>query len=89
MILIALRVKFDFDSSLNVKSNFWRPSNESLFYSLKELPLGHGRLVDLDLLEAMHCPIKPLFEAQGWANYFPSTPKVAYEPVIRLFYANL
>ncbi|KAF3655485.1 hypothetical protein FXO37_15917 [Capsicum annuum] len=49
----------------------------------------HSRLVDLDLLESLHCHIKSLFEFHGWTNIFSNTPKISYELLIRLFYANL
>lgn len=49
----------------------------------------HERVVDLDLMSALQCQIKELFEFQGWSHFFSSTPKVVYEPFIRLFYANL
>ncbi|KAH0673758.1 hypothetical protein KY284_024845 [Solanum tuberosum] len=46
------------------------------------------RVVDLDLLSSLDCPIKPFYEFQGWANIF-FIPMEVYEPRIRLFYANL
>lgn len=49
----------------------------------------HGRIVDLNLLKSLHCHIKSLFDFQGQANILSNTPKLAYEPFIRLFYANL
>lgn len=49
----------------------------------------HGRIIDLDLLLTLHYPIKEVFEYQGWAKVFSSSPKVVYKPLVRLFYANL
>lgn len=55
---------------------------------MKDKPLVHGRIVDLDILTFLDFPIKTLFEFQGWENIF-SMPMVFYEPLIHLFYANL
>ncbi|KAG5609707.1 hypothetical protein H5410_020988 [Solanum commersonii] len=82
------KFKFDFDSSLDKKVDFWSSSHEVLFHSLKDKTLVHGRVVDLDILSSLDCHIKNLFEFQGCANIF-SVPMVAYDPLIRLFYANL
>lgn len=56
---------------------------------MKELSLVHGRIIDLNFLENLHCLIKNLSEFQGWENNFSSISKHAYEPLICLFYANL
>lgn len=56
---------------------------------MKELSLVHDRIVNLHLLETLHFPIKSIFVFQGWANIFPSIPKNPFDPLIRLFYANL
>lgn len=83
------KFRFDFESSLDVKVDFWSQSNETLFHSFKDKILVHGRIVDLNLLLSLHCLIKPFFEFQGWENLFSTTPKVFSEPLIFLFYANL
>lgn len=83
------KCKFDVASSSDVKAEFWSSSNEALFQSLKPKTVVHSRVVDLNLLFSLNCPIKELFEFQGWANLFTTTPKVVYEPLVRLFYANL
>ncbi|KAH0636150.1 hypothetical protein KY285_035895 [Solanum tuberosum] len=82
------KFKIYFDSSLDKKVDFWSASHEVLFHSLKDKTLVHGRVVDLDILSSLDYHIKNLFEFQGWANIF-SVPMVVYEPLIRLFYANL
>lgn len=63
--------------------------NETLFHSVKELSLVHGRIIELNLLESLHFPIKTLFGFQYWGNIFASTPKHFSEPLVHLFYANL
>lgn len=83
------KCRFDFEKSFDVKMNFWYSSNETLFQCLKIKIVVHGHHVDLDLLLNLHCPIKEFFEYQGWANVFSSLPKVIYEPLVRLFYADL
>jgi len=67
--------------------DFLNSSHETLFHSLKYTTLVHGKVVDLDILSPLDCPIKPFFEFQGWANIF-FIPMKVYEPLIRLFYAN-
>lgn len=83
------KVKFDFDNSLNVKTNFWIRSNKILFHSLKVLRLVYGRMVVLDLLESLHCPLKSLFKFQGWGIIFSSNPERVFDLFVCLFYANL
>lgn len=82
------KVKINFDISLNIRINFWRLMNKTVFHSIKVLSLVHGRIVDLDLLEFPNCPIKSLFDFQGWGNIFFSTPRCVYEPLVYLFYPN-
>ncbi|KAK4731377.1 hypothetical protein R3W88_024365 [Solanum pinnatisectum] len=82
------KFKLYFDSSLDKKVDFWSASHEVLFHSLKDKNLVHGRVVDLDILSSLDFHIKNLFEFQGWANIF-SVPMIVYEPLIRLFFANL
>ncbi|KAG5581191.1 hypothetical protein H5410_051818 [Solanum commersonii] len=70
------------------KVDFWNSSHEIIFHSFKDKTLVHGKVVDLDLLSLLDCPIKPFYEFQGWVNIF-SIPMEVYEPLIRIFYANL
>ncbi|KAK4730064.1 hypothetical protein R3W88_023052 [Solanum pinnatisectum] len=82
------KFKFDFDSSLDKKVDFWNASHLSLFHYLKDKTLVHIQVIDLDILSSLDCHIKNIFEFQGWANIF-YRPMVVYEPLICLFYANL
>lgn len=83
------KFKFNIDSSLDKKVDFWNASHESMFYSLKDKTLVHDRVVDLNILISLDCPIKTLNEFYGLENIFSSIPMVVYEPLIRLFYGNL
>lgn len=55
------KFKFKLESFLDGKVDFWGPSNESFFITLKDKTLVHGRVVNLDLISALQCRIKELF----------------------------
>ncbi|XP_019226628.1 PREDICTED: uncharacterized protein LOC109208070 [Nicotiana attenuata] len=59
------------------------------FIALKDKPIAHGRVVDLDDMEALNCKVKNLFVYQGWSKFLFVPPPKVYEPLVRMFYANL
>lgn len=81
--------KVDLSSSLDLEFNFWDFPNRDLFFSLSDKPITHGRVVDLDDIEARNCKVKDLFVYQGWSKFFSVPHPKVYEPLVRMFYANL
>ncbi|XP_070022817.1 uncharacterized protein [Nicotiana sylvestris] len=86
---IPKKSKVDFSVSLEFDLNFWDSPNRDFFIVLKDKPIAHGRVVDLDDMEALNCKVKDLFIHQGWVNFFSIPPPKVYEPLVKIFYANI
>lgn len=75
----------DLDETLD----FWDSTHCLKLNTIKEKPLAHGRIVDLDTMESLNCEVKSLFLAQNWSGFFSTDSIDVPEDLVRLFYANL
>lgn len=62
--------KFDTESSLDMKDDFWNSFNESVFQNLKSKIIMYGKIMDLDLLLPIHCPIKEFLSIKAGRSLF-------------------
>ncbi|XP_070030113.1 uncharacterized protein [Nicotiana sylvestris] len=69
--------KIDLSSSLESDLNFWDSLNMNFFIALKDKPIAHGRVVDLDDIKALNCKCKcsgfPMLFKNFWPDDFEFT----------------
>lgn len=56
---------------------------------MKDKPVAHGIIIDVDDMEAINWKVKNLFGFQGWSKFLYVPPSEVYEPLVRMIYANL
>nr|XP_009803664.1 PREDICTED: uncharacterized protein LOC104249002 [Nicotiana sylvestris] len=66
--------KIDISISIESDLNFWDSPNMDIFIALKDKPIAHGSIVDLDDMEAQNCKCKcyafPMFFKNTWPDDF-------------------
>lgn len=56
------KVKFDLDGPYDSDINFWDTPNWDKHIALKEKPIAHGKIIDLEDMESNNCKVNDFFE---------------------------
>lgn len=56
------KVKFDLDGPYDSDINFWDTPNWDKNIALKEKPIVHGKIIDLEDMESNNCKVNDFFE---------------------------